>query len=77
MSGDKGASRTDYEKTGKVESTERLEMIHAGGAGGGNTGPTGSKRDYAKKGGSTPARPHTTDFNPQKTKECCYAVGGV
>jgi hypothetical protein len=76
--------KTNYGKTGahtmntrddKTESTGKGEMLRAGGDSGENNGPTGSKRNYAKKGREM-GTPHNTDWNPMKSKPSTYGICG-
>lgn len=74
-----GYQRTEYgTKTGaegddKLESSGRLEMLKAGPATGGSSGPTGSSRSYPKGSGLS----MTPDFNPMKAGKPGYGVEGV
>jgi hypothetical protein len=73
--GKKGA-HTMNTREDKVESESKGEAMRAGGSSGQDNGPTGSKRDYGKKGQTGSGAPHNTDWNPIKGKPSTYAVGG-
>lgn len=62
----------DYSK-GKVESTGKMEGAHGGSSGSGNTGPTGSARQYPKGKGTN----MRSDFNPMKKPASTYGICGV
>jgi hypothetical protein len=70
--------RQDYSKgakSDKVIHEGSLEMIKAGSSNSGNSGPTGSARDYAKKG-KEGAAPHFKNWNPMSMKASTYGING-
>lgn len=72
------AQRQDYSKgarSGRDVAEHSLEMTKGGASGGGNTGPTGSPRDYAKSG-KTGKEPAMKNWNPMKMPPSTYGIDG-
>ena len=58
----------------KTESSGKGTAVHAGGGSGQNNGPTGSKRDYGKKGRESSGTPNT-NWTPMSGKPSTYGLG--
>ena len=72
------AQRQDYSKGARADKDvheSSLEMTKGGGSSGGNSGPTGSSRDYAKKG-KEGAEPRMKNWNPMKMEASTYGICG-
>jgi hypothetical protein len=68
----------DYSKSARADKVVHegsLEMIKGGSSNSGNTGPTGSARNYAKSGKEGKS-PSAKNWNPMTMPASTYAVGG-
>lgn len=74
------SQRQDYSKGARALDNKGIEerdlpMLKGGSSTGGNSGPTGSPRDYAKKG-KEGAKPRMENWNPMHMKASTYGING-